>query len=524
VTATNEMQEATAAQLRVAYAASQARFQALFENAADVTLIVSADGTISHVSASVETVLGYPPADLTGDTGFDFVDPDEEETLRDFLAEALANPGATRGPAMRARHADGSWRMLEPVGLNLLDDPAIGGLVVMIRDITEQQDLEARVRQMERLEAIGQLAGGIAHDFNNVLLVIRGYSSVLRSALGDSELAPDVEEISKAAERAGDLTRQLLAFARRQVMKPVLVDLREIVVEIESLLRRSVREDIELELDLGREVGPVLADPSQIEQVLLNLVVNARDAMPGGGSIVVSIAPAVLEAGAPVSPPARPGLYVALTVTDTGDGIAAADLPYIFEPFYTTKGEGLGTGLGLSTVYGIVAQSDGTIEVAARPGGGTRMTVYLPAASGAPTRDVEEPTSLRLPVGTETVLLVEDEDPVRDLVRRVLEDAGYDVLSAARPSEAQRLATDMHIDLLLTDVVMPEMSGYDLAARIRIGHPEARTLFISGYAHRALGDVPELPAGELLRKPFSPEELKRTVRAVLDRTDRTEIG
>lgn len=496
---------------------ADARFAALLEQAADIAAIVSADGTVLRVSGSVELVLGYTPAELIGRRGFGFAAPEDEPALQKFLADAGAATGATAGPPFRARDSTGNWHALEPMALNLLDDGAVGGVVITCRDVTARRDLEARVRQMERLEAVGQLAGGIAHDFNNVLLVIRGYSSVLRSALGDSELAPDVDEIVKAADRAAELTRQLLAFACRQILKPAVVDLGAIVLDLESLLRRSVREDIELRLEVpGGELDPVLADPSQIEQVLLNLVVNARDAMPGGGGIVISLAPAVLEPDAPLSPPVEPGRYVALTVADTGFGIPPDVLPFIFEPFFTTKDEGVGTGLGLSTVYGIVAQSGGGIEVAARPGGGTRITVYLPAADGVRVNEDALPQSSRPLLGNETILLVEDEDAVRDLVGRVLELAGYRVLAAARPSEAQRVAVDERIDLLLTDIVMPEMSGYDLANRIRLAQPAARILFISGYAHAALAETDELPEGELLRKPFSPDQLTRAVRALLD--------
>jgi CheY-like chemotaxis protein len=300
-------------------------------------------------------------------------------------------------------------------------------------------------------------------------------------------------------------------------LRPSVLDLGEVVSDLESLLRTSVREDIELVIELGQDGCGVLADSTQLDQVLMNLVVNARDAMPDGGRIVVSVSPAVLDGDADVSPPVTPGRYVALTVTDTGAGIDPASLPYIFEPFFTTKGEGIGSGLGLSTVHGIVGQSGGGIQVGARPGGGTRMTVYLPAADGDETRDDDvggRPS--RLPIGTETILLVEDEDAVRELVQRVLDGAGYHVLTAARPSDAQRFAIDERIDLLLTDVVMPEMSGYDLAVRIRLAHPAAHTLFISGYAHAALAETAEPPAGEMLRKPFSPDQLLRAVRAVLD--------
>jgi nitrogen-specific signal transduction histidine kinase len=403
-------------------------------------------------------------------------------------------------------------------GNNLVDDPAVGGVVYTLRDVTRQYELEQRLRQSERLEAVGQLAGGVAHDFNNILLVIRGYSSVLRSAVDDPALVADVDEISRAADRAAQLTRQLLAFSRRQVLQPAPLDLRDVVLDMEKLLRRSVRENVEMVFDMPRDISPVLADPGQMEQVLMNLVLNARDAMPGGGTIELSISPAELDCERAVSPPVEPGSYVALSVSDTGEGIPPDVLPRIFEPFFTTKRDGLGTGLGLSTVYGIVAQSGGGIEVASLPAGGTRVTVFLPAAGGVVLDDDDElgDADLPLPPGSETILLVEDEDPVRELVRRVLEDVGYRVFAASRPSEAQTVLAANDIDLLLTDVVMPEMTGYDLAARARLAQPWARTLFISGYAHRALGEAEEQPQGELLRKPFSPEELTATVRKVLD--------
>jgi len=504
--------EATTEQL---LAASEARFHALLENAADITSIVGGDGTITFVSRSVSRVLGYDADGFVGKAGFEFVHPDDEPAAREFLAATMSADGPTHGPPFRAIAADGSWRMLEPMGLNLLGDPEVDGVVVTVRDVTERHDISERLAQSERLEAIGQLAGGIAHDFNNVLLVIRGYSGVLRSALADSEHIGDIDEIAHAADRAAELTRQLLAFARRQVLQPVLVDLREIVCGIETLLRRSVSETIETDLQLDDDLPPVLADAAQMEQVLMNLVVNSRDAMPDGGRLSISIAPVRLERDARVSPLVPEGAYVALSVVDTGTGIEPQHLPRIFEPFFTTK-VGVGTGLGLSTVYGIVAQSGGAIEVAAPPGGGTRITVYLPAAAGEVDAEASEAAELRLPVGSERILLVEDEDPVRDLVSRVLQAAGYDVLAAARPSEAQRLVAEHEFDLLVTDVVMPEMSGYDLASRVHLAQPGVQTLFISGYAHKALGEASETPQGELLRKPFSPEELTRAVRAILD--------
>ncbi|HZR95127.1 MAG TPA: PAS domain S-box protein [Gaiellaceae bacterium] len=503
--------------LVAALEASEARFRALIENSRDVTTIVDAAGAVRYVSPSVEKILGYRPEEIVGATVFDFVHPDDVDEIGEVLARSTQNGGSTRTNEFRARHADGSWRLLESTALNLLDDAAVGGMVITTRDITSRRALESRLVQAERLEAIGQLAGGIAHDFNNVLLVIRGYSSVLRSTLEDPQQIADVDEIASAADRAADLTRQLLAFGRRQVLQPRVVSVVEVVSGIESLLRRSLREDIRFELELPETPPAVIADAGQMEQVLLNLVVNARDAIEGPGVVAVSVAEAdVLGDEEGIAPQLPPGRYVTLTVADTGSGIDPTVLPHIFEPFFTTKEDGVGTGLGLSTVYGIVAQSGGGIDVRRRDGGGTAFVVYLPIA--VEERSDDDPRELpgdSPPVGDETILVVEDEEPVRELVRRVLEGAGYVVLAAAGPSEAERLLTENErVDLMLSDVVMPEMSGYDLAVRVRERRPEIRLLFMSGYAHRVSGS--ENFGGELLKKPFAPEQLARVVRAALD--------
>jgi two-component system, cell cycle sensor histidine kinase and response regulator CckA len=504
------------AELRRAWEASEARFRALIENSADVVAVVDANAAITFISASVERELGYTVDEVMGAIGFGFAHEDDAPRLRQQFFESVTTGTDVLPETFRARHRDGSWRNLEGVGVNMLDDPAVSGIVYTLRDVTAQHQLQLRLQQAERLEAVGQLAGGIAHDFNNILLVIRGYSSVLRGALSDPQLVADVDEIASAADRAAELTRQLLAFSRRQVMQPELVDVSEVVRGMEKLLHRSIREDVEMRLEVPGTPMHVLADSGQMEQVLLNLVVNARDAMPDGGALVLRAGQVCLESSERISPALEPGEYVALSISDTGSGISPDDLPRIFEPFFTTKSDGLGTGLGLSTVYGIVAQSGGGIEVRSEPGAGTTFVVYLPTEDEPGDEKSREAVVLRLPAGSETVLLVEDEEPVRELVRRVLEDVGYHVLAASRPSEAQRLAAESEIDLLLTDVVMPEMSGYELATRVRLARPDAHTLFMSGYAHKALGDTARLPGGELLRKPFSPEELTAAVRAVLD--------
>jgi two-component system, cell cycle sensor histidine kinase and response regulator CckA len=504
---------------------SEARFRALIENSLDITSVVDADGIVRYMSPSVTRILGYEPEEFVGAHAMDTIHEDDRRRIDEIFAQALSEVGTTRTHEFRALHKDGTWRLMEAIGLNLLDDAAVRGMVVTSRDVTHRRALESRLVQAERLEAIGQLAGGVAHDFNNVLLVIRGYSSVLRATLDDPQQIADVEEIAKAADRAADLTRQLLAFGRRQVLQPRLLSVVEVVRGLESLLRRSLREDIHFALALPDMLPPVIADPAQMEQVLLNLVVNARDAISGPGAVHVTVEEARLTGGENgIAPPLPVGDYVALSVSDTGSGIDESVLPHIFEPFFTTKEDGVGTGLGLSTVYGIVAQSGGGVEVRDLGGRGTAFVVYLPVATGAlDEQSFGTGGYASLPAGVETVLLVEDEEPVRELVRRVLEGAGYLVLAAACPSEAEQLlAANEQIDLMLSDVVMPEMSGYDLALKVRERRPEIRLLFMSGYAHRVSGA--DAVDGQLLKKPFAPEQLARAVRNALDDDGIREIA
>jgi PAS domain S-box-containing protein len=469
----------------------------------------------------VTRVLGYSTDELTGAASLDFVHPEDGVVISQLFARELDEPGLMQTDQFRARHKDGTWRVMDAVALNLLSDPAVLGMVVTARDVTARRALEERLRQAERLEAVGQLAGGVAHDFNNVLLVIRGYSSVLRSALTDPQHIADIDEIAKASDRAAELTRQLLAFGRRLVLEPRLLSLAEVVGSMQKLLGRTMPADIAVNIAVADGVAPVVADPAQIEDVILNLAFNARDALQGGGTVTLSVdETTVTGAEEGIAPPLTPGRYVTLSVTDDGPGIAEDVLPHIFEPFFTTKQEGIGTGLGLSTVYGIVAQSGGGMEVGQPEAGGARFTIYLPAATGPLDDGAWGPTAGSLAGGTETILLVEDEAPVRELVRRVLESAGYVVLAAALPSEAERLLDETaDVDLLLTDIVMPEMSGYDLAERVSARRPDVRRLFISGYAARA-----QRVKGPLLKKPFAPEQLARAVRSALDDHGLVEIS
>jgi PAS domain S-box-containing protein len=371
----------------------------------------------------------------------------------------------------------------------------------VLRDITERKILEEQLRQAQKMEAVGQLAGGIAHDFNNLLTVIGGYAEIARHRIGAGPGSADLKEIQRAAERAAGLTRQLLAFARRQVLEPVLLDLNEVAGALVPMLSRLLATDIEIAMLAADGLPPVLADRAQLEQVVINLAINARDAMPEGGTLAIET---LHDQG-----------LVHLSVSDTGTGIDPAHLERIFEPFFTTKEVGLGTGLGLSTVDGIVTQSGGRVDVSSQPGMGSTFTVILPAA---PEDRGDEPVARRNEPslgGHETILLCEDEAAVRQLVELVLTGAGYTVLAAATPADALALCARYGdgIDALVTDVVMPGMSGLELADRL---HP-LRALFISGYSAEA---VP--PGSAFLEKPFDHAALLAEVRDLLDAPIKSE--
>jgi nitrogen-specific signal transduction histidine kinase/CheY-like chemotaxis protein len=393
--------------------------------------------------------------------------------------------------------------------------------VVNLRDVTEQEALEGELRQAQKMESVGQLAGGVAHDFNNLLTVITGRIDFLIGALNITEdQEADLGEIKKAAERAAGLTRQLLAFSRKQLLQPRVLDLNRTLDEFEPMLRRLIGEDIRIEIEHGQELGSVSADPGQLQQILMNLALNARDAMPAGGVITFRTANETTGSGSG-SPPMQlgPGEYVMLEVADTGLGMDQATQARIFEPFFTTKGQGKGTGLGLSTVYGIVKQSGGGISVASSLQGGAVFRVYFPRAAGYALAEAAEhghDTSLS---GTETILLVEDDTSVRNLVERVLRSRGYEVVAAEDGGNALRLASDadLAVDLVLTDIVMPEMSGRELVEALHTERPTLRVLYMSGYTddeivRRGLND----PGMSFIQKPFTAENLATQVRKALD--------
>ncbi len=619
-------------------------FRSLVEHSADLILILSEEGRIRYASRSASPLLGYDPRELVGTIAFDYAHLDDQTRIRDAFSKALEGDAGGIREVCRFRHKDGSWRTLDSVVSNLLNEPAVAGIVLNSRsvterdvlqieysslfenmvegfaycrmllehdrppdftylrvnrafdeltglnhvvgrrvtevipgiretnpelfdiygrvaatgkperfetyvpalgfwfsvsvyspehghfiavfdNVTERKRLEAQLRQAQKMESVGRLAGGVAHDFNNLLTVMLSCAALAKDGLSEHDPArADIGEIEEAGRRAATLTRQLLAFARRQVAAPRALDLNAVTLAMDKMLRRLIGEDVELVTQLAEGLGTVWADPGHIEQVLVNLAVNARDAMPEGGKLTIGTWNTALDAESTarhVSMP--PGEYVLLAVSDTGHGMAPEILEHVFEPFFTTKELGKGTGLGLSTCYGIVKQSGGWIWAYSEPNLGTTFKIYLPRIQ-APA-DALAPSVPAAPRGgTETVLLVEDDPKVREVALRALRERGYRVLEAANGGEALRTAESLSepVALLLTDVVMPHMGGRELVERLRAVWPRIRVLYTSGYAEYSAVHHPGLRPGiALLPKPFDPTSLLSKVREVLDAVDPT---
>jgi two-component system, cell cycle sensor histidine kinase and response regulator CckA len=528
---------------------AEAKFRGLLEAAPDAIVGVQADGRIALINAQAERLFGYRREELEGQPVEILVPHGVRAAHPAHRSQYFADPQQRPMGAdmqLAARRKDGSEFPAE-ISLSALDTE--DGLLVSaaIRDVTdrieaqaererlktqnERERLEAQLHQSQRLESLGQLAGGVAHDFNNLLGAILNYAAFVEEEL-TAAAAPggaatrdwatvsrDVEQIRRAAERATNLTHQLLAFGRREIVQPRVLNLNDIVVDIEQLLRRTLGEHIELTTDLTADLWPVLADPGQLEQVLVNLAVNARDAMAQGGTLTIDTANLDIDEDyAAGRHGIKSGRHVRLRVSDTGTGMPKHVLDRVFEPFFTTKPKGEGTGLGLATIYGIITQADGHTQIYSEPGFGTTFTALLPVTDQTPTV-VETPVATAHSRGGETVLVVEDEDAMREVTRRILTRNGYHVITAATGADAveiaNRLERDIH--LLVTDVIMPKMLGKEVADRIRTTRPGIRVLFMSGYAHPVLASQNTLDPGvTLIEKPFTEPALLNKIKEVLD--------
>jgi len=502
---------------------SEANFRSLVTNAPYGICSCDSTGKILDANPAFLDLLGMTsPGEIVGQPIFNlYADTEQWFALADCLRASAPFKGLTA-----------EWKRKSGMTVVRVSGRSVTagrkeGIVfeIFAEDVTERRALEQQLRQSQKMEAVGRLAGGIAHDFNNLLMVISGYSEFLLERLGaEPHLRGPAQEIASAAERASSLTRQLLAFSRKQMLAPRMVNLNDIATENSKMLTRMIGEDIDLVLLPSPNLWPVRADAGQIEQVIMNLAVNARDAMPSGGRLTIETANVTLDDDyARLHAPLRAGDYVMVAITDTGGGMDSETQSHIFEPFFTTKGP-KGTGLGLSTVYGIVKQSGGYIWVYSEVGRGTTFKIYLPrvASAGEAVAQVAAPAQFqRVEPGTETILLVEDEANLRYLARQYLEKQGYKVIEAADGAVAMQIAVahEAVIHLLLTDVIMPGMNGRELAQRIFEIRPNVKVLYMSGYTENVIGHNGMLDAGvRLLQKPFNLRDLKSKVREVLDTT------
>jgi len=497
-------------------AARERRLDAIVNGITDRILILDADGRIQYAGRPDVPQGGFAAAELQGQPMEAYVHPDDAGILRRAFAKISAAPGAVAGDTIRVRTKERGWLVYECQGRNLLHDPSVHGILITARDVTERVRLERQLRDAHRLESIGRLAGGIAHDFNNLLTVISGNAELGREFLAPGSPGYDeIIQISAAADRATTLTRQLLAFARRQVVKPAIVDPGAVLAEMEPLVRRLAGGHIAVGLEIDQSHPLVRADRGQIEQVVLNLVANSRDAMPDGGRITIRTGVTMVGSTPPVDG-LPPGEYVTLAVADTGAGLTADALTHAFEPFFTTKDVGEGTGLGLASCYGIAAQHGGVVGVQSEPGRGATFTLYLPRVS-APAPDREHEAAAPRTVGQEHVLIVEDDADVRRVAVRALRSRGFEVVEAPDGEAAWRiLQADRAVACVVTDVAMPVLGGGPFVRRMRAAAMRTPVVFTSGYTNEEaltslLDDITVF-----VPKPYSAEGLAARVRTLID--------
>jgi len=503
---------------------SEEKFRTIFERTAVGIALIDIEGRLMECNPALQEMLGYKKEELLTRVFSELIHMEDEAVDSDLYKKLLSGKQDHYQVEKRYIRKDGGvvWGR---VNVSLIRDAGSNPqyTIHMVENINEWKQLETQFLQSQKMETVGRLAGGIAHDFNNLLTILIGYSQL--SLLGlkeDNPLKGNLQEIKSATERAAQLTHQLLVFSRRQVLDMKVLDLNTIMRGLEKMLRRIISEDIELITNLAEGLGRVKTDPGQIEQILLNLVVNAKEAMPNGGKLILETNHIELDENyARTHINVIPGRYVLLSVSDTGCGMSPEVKERIFDPFFTTKGKDKGTGLGLSTVYGIVKQSGGNIWVYSEPGQGTTFKIYLPWVEEEADAFPEKDEGDDLPRGSEIVLLVEDDPSVRSLAARVLREQGYAVLEAANGEEAMHIAHEpiiKEIHLLLTDVVMPQMGGKELVERFKAIYPSVKILFISGYTDKAVTHQVLLGSEfPFLQKPFSPTALVKKVREVLDR-------
>jgi len=499
---------------------SEERYRALVENANDSILVIQ-DDILKFHNAMTEEKTGYSSEELANTLFINLVHPEDRDMVNERYERRLKKEKLPASHSFRVVNKAGEelWVHLNSTVISWDGRPAT---LNFIRDMTQQRKLEDQFRQAQKMEAVGRLAGGVAHDFNNLLMTIIGYADLMLIGLAeDDPFREKLEQIGQNGKRAARLTRQLLAFSRKQILQPVVLDLNELIKDFVKMLKRLIGEDVELETVLVSGLRPVEADPGQMEQVIMNLVINARDAMPDGGKVIIETANTDLDEGYVNAHDVslQPGPYVMLVVSDTGTGMDEETRSNIFEPFFTTKEVGKGTGLGLSTVYGIVKQSGGNIWVYSEPGQGTTFKIYLPAVAGETVqRKKEQPPTDDL-TGSETILIVEDDDMLRNLAREILQLQGYRILDAENGIEALRISEEHRgqIHLMITDVVMPKMGGKKVADRLQPLYPQVKVIYMSGYTDNSIAHHGILAPGlNFLQKPFSPEVLARKVREVLD--------
>jgi PAS domain S-box-containing protein len=496
------------------------KYRLIFEEAANIIILTDKKAVVVDCNSQIQKMLGYTPEQIINTELEKIIQPDYRSQIRNCLEETLAGE-TSKTIECKMIHNDGKQVNVRINSSKFMDKSRQAvGTICIVENITERKRLEEQLLMSQKMEAVGRLAGGIAHDFNNMLTAIIGYSEIaLRSHKKGGSISTYISEIKKAGERAASLTQQLLAFSRRQVMQPKVIMINDLIKNLEKMIGRLIGEDIELKINLDQNTGRIKADPGQIEQVIMNLVINARDALPFGGKLTIETDNVDLnEEYANRYFSFKEGPYVMMAVTDNGAGMDKETVSHIFEPFFTTKDKDKGTGLGLSTVYGIVKQSGGYIWVYSEKEKGTSIKVYFPRVDEHITPDIKKEISAKSLNGTETLLVVEDEDMVREIITHGLNHYSYTVLVANGPDEAFRLF-ERHkekISMLITDVILKEMSGRELSQQLTHRYPDLKTLYISGYTddiiiHHGMLD----PGINFVQKPFTPVTLAQKVREVL---------